>query len=71
MSVQLHGSVPVTVVYNPETRRVERVIVHDDSHEWSLASATDDADRPLDPVTADAYRAVADDAEWPSWDFGW
>ena len=70
-TVRLMGSVPVTVELDPTSGRVTRVIVHDDSFEWTFPGSASQYDEPI-PMDREAeYQRTADDAEWPAWGFGY
>jgi hypothetical protein len=75
MKVQLLYRVPVAVVIDTDTAEVARVVVLDTDIAADPADEAwdHDASRPMadsHPAVATA-RHVAEEQEWPSWEFGW
>ena len=75
MKVQLLYRVPVAVVVDTDTAEVTRVVVLDTDIAIDPADEVwdHDAARPMSdrhPAVATARR-VAEEQEWPSWEFGW
>jgi len=71
--ITLNGTVPVCVEVDIATGEVLRVVVEDEFHEWT-DPLTGWGRRHFGFVTAeqlDRARQIADEAEWPVWDFGW
>jgi hypothetical protein len=71
--IAITGRVPVVVVVNLETGDVEQVVVEDDSLEWTDPAEGWDVDTTGNPTPDQFARAiaVAADADWPGWEFGW
>lgn len=65
--------VPVQVVVDLDTGEVTRVVVIDESVEADRDGYTEDADtyHPAAPADVDRAYALAADAMWPGWEFGW
>lgn len=75
MKVQVLYRVPVAVVVDTDTAEVTRVVVLDTDIAIDPADEVwdHDASRPMsdrNPAVATARR-VAEEQEWPSWEFGW
>jgi hypothetical protein len=75
MKVQLLCRVPVAVVVDTDTAEVTGVVVLDTDIAADPADEVwdHDASRPMSdrhPALANARR-VAEEQEWPSWEFGW
>lgn len=75
MNVQLLYRVPVAVVVDTDTTEVTRVVVLDTD---IVADPADeawdhDASRPIPDghAAVAAARRIAEEQEWPSWEFGW
>lgn len=76
-TLSISYTVPVQVIVNLETGRVTRVVVldelvePDESSKGGFYEVVDDQNRvPRQAEIDKAYR-LAEDADWPAWDFGW
>lgn len=67
------GTVPISVVVDLETGEVERVVVEDDRSSWDSPPTGWDQDTTGNPTDEHFAKAIAlaDDAIWPAWQFGW
>jgi len=78
--VVLNGWIPVSVWVDLDAKEVTEVHAGDDCFEYEevdkLISAYDGDSRDLtllteeDRALIDAARAIADEAEWPAWEWG-
>jgi hypothetical protein len=73
-TVTVWGLVPVAVIVDTDTGEVSRVVVIDEAFRVDAESPpTDDGNvQPVAAVDAAAALAVVngDEAEWPTWEFG-
>jgi len=76
MRISVSYSVPVQVIVDLDTGRVDRVVVIDESVEQDPGGYIADADSYEainNPQRTDVIRAyeIAERAVWPGWNFGW
>lgn len=64
--VWLSGTVPVSVCIDVATKDVSKVVVGDEAFEY------DEEQEPAYSFeTVAVARAIADQVDWPGWEFGW
>ncbi len=73
-SISIGYTVPVQVVVDTDTGKVHRVVVIPEDMTFDEAGFTEDRDNHLNPVPQqliDKAHEIAEENEWPGWEFGW